>query len=122
MISLDKLCGSVAQRVMGWSQLEKRNGVLYGHPPASYGQSVALRPLPDYPTNISDAWSLVEEMYRNGYACDLSLSTASKTPIVSFARVTNSLSSMSVTTWQRRFVVLLSGRFPKKLQIEATKY
>lgn len=83
---MDEIRWRVAHAIMGWTKLEVRNGKLLGHSPESCGEESGLKSLPDYPNDIGAAWSLVEEMDRNGFACDVSLSTYSPIPVVSFAK------------------------------------
>jgi Phage ABA sandwich domain len=70
----------VAEKVMGWTQVrnskpEGFSSLWRGRPP---GNLATLRTIPDYSTDISDAWKVVEKVdNRNGVAREMGVLTAS---------------------------------------------
>lgn len=76
----------VAERIMGWTACEPRDGVLLGYPPDSTGKEEELRRVPDYPRSMDAAWLIVREMKKAGYSCEVQEAEAVVAPTASFAK------------------------------------
>ncbi len=76
----------VAERIMGWTACELRDGMLFGHPPDSTGKEEDLRSVPDYSRSINVAWYLVKEMKRSGYSCEVQETEVLTVPTAAFAK------------------------------------
>ncbi len=76
----------IAERIMGWMACRVDGDSLVGHPPDSAGTESELQPVPQYARYLLDAWAVVDEMYRGGYSCQVSLAQILATPTAEFAK------------------------------------
>lgn len=70
----DELDAAVATKIMGWTQVENtRHMGLVGYPPnALADMKRGIRTdVPNYSTNIADAWTVVERMRELGWICEV---------------------------------------------------
>ncbi len=73
MSSLTNLQCEVAQEIMGWTACRVRAGLLFGYPPDSTGEEHELEEVPAYAEDLLDARTVVAEMHRSGYSCEVSV-------------------------------------------------
>jgi len=55
-----------------------------GFPPTERGLRSHI--VPNYESDIELAWQVIEEMKKNGYSCDIQVSSTIRSPVITFAR------------------------------------
>ena len=67
----------IAERIMGWTACHFVGDTLVGTPRTA---------VPQYTRHLLDAWDVVDEMKRNGYSCQVSVTQIIQTPTAEFAK------------------------------------